>query len=82
MNFFKTFAGFFMANKNNISHNPHLTNYLKSNTHFKKAATKIHTTKQSTLDKLRNSFDDLLKEEDNLKFIEDDKTTNNKKTKK
>jgi hypothetical protein len=72
----------FGNNMKNTEHNETLTNYLKSNHHFRKVSFTVFETKRSTLDKLKSSLDDLLKEEDNLKFIEDKKNNSNQKDKK
>lgn len=72
MNFLKKILGVVNQTKH-VQHDEHITNFLKSNTHFRKVSFTIFETKKNTLDKLKNSFDDLLRDEDNLKFIEDKK---------
>ena len=68
-----------MGGKHIEYHRP-LTDFLKRNDHFKKAAFKIHDTKEGFKNKFLDSFDGLLKDEDGIKLIEDKhKTQNNNK---
>ncbi len=69
----------FLRSLFNIARNTHaektdiplVTDYLKKSDTFKKGAMKIHHQKESFKSNLWASIDDLLKEEDNVKFIED-----------
>ena len=56
-----------------------VTNFLKDNNLFRKTSFFIHDTKSNIQDKLKNSFEKLLRQEDNLKFIDDDKDKFNKR---
>lgn len=58
---------------------PQVTNFLKNNDKFKKAATKIHISKQSAWNNISKKFDEWLSEEDKLKFLEDKSNKNKKK---
>jgi hypothetical protein len=73
MNYLKHFFRFFIVNKHHIEDMKPLTEFLKNNDTFKKSAIKIHTTKETIKGQFTGSLDKLLKEEDELKFIEDDK---------
>ena len=83
MRWMRGFLSFFMQNKNNIDDMKEVTNFLKDNQLFRKTAFFIHDTKNSVKDRLKNTVDEMLQNEDNLKFIEDDKKNkepkNNKK---
>jgi hypothetical protein len=50
---------------------PQVTDFLKKSETFKKGAMKIHHKKESFKSNFWGSIDDLIKEEDNVKFIED-----------
>ncbi len=67
----KNFLKFFFAFKGNINDHQPLTDFLKRNQHFKKAAFKVHDTKEEVKKNMWNSFNNLLKDEDEIKLIED-----------
>lgn len=79
---FKNFFRFFVNNGKNVEDIAPLTEYLKKNSLFKNAALKIHYTKEGVKNKVYDSMEGLLKDEDELKFIEDDKTKNKNANKK
>jgi len=79
MSHFKNFLKFFAKSGNSLEDIKPLTEYLKSNNNFQRASLKIHHTKESVKNKLVSSFDDLLKEEDGLKMIEDQNKKGNNK---
>ncbi len=76
---FKNFFKFFVQNGKNAEDLSPLTDFLKKSNHFQKVAWKIHYTKEGVKNKVLDSFDGLLKNEDELKLIEDDhnKSKNN-----
>jgi hypothetical protein len=79
---FKNFLKFFVNNRNNVEDLAPLTEFLKKNSFFKNAALKIHYTKEGVKNKVYDSMEGLLKDEDGLKFIEDDKNKNKNTNKK
>ena len=81
MSWLKGFLSFFIQNKENIKDMKEVTSFLKDNNAFRKTAFYIHDTKLNIKDKFKNSFEKLLQEEDNLKFIEDEKSKMNKDNK-
>ena len=79
MSWLKGFMSFFIQNKENIKEMKEVTNFLKDNNLFRKTSFFIHDTKSNIQNKLKNSFEKLLRQEDNLKFIDDDKDKFNKR---
>jgi hypothetical protein len=58
---------------------PDVTKYLKNNKKFNEKAKHIHSKKENLKTSFWSSIDDLLKEEDNVKFIEDKSSNSRKK---
>ncbi len=75
----KNFLKYFFLFKNDIKDHQPLTEFLKRNENFKKAAFKFHDTKEGFKNKFLNTFEDLLKKEDDIKLIDENKKTNNNK---
>lgn len=75
---FKNFFKFFVNSGKNGEDLKPLTDFLKNSNHFQKAAYKIHYTKEGVKNKMYDTFEGLLKDEDNLKLIEDDHNKNKK----
>jgi hypothetical protein len=63
----------------NEEHIPVLTNYLKNHKKFKDTAQTLHSKKENVKSSFWNSIDDMLKEEDQVKFIEDKSNKNGNK---
>jgi len=71
MSFFKRFLHFFAGNRQNISHDPKLTEFLKNHPFFRRMAFFIHENSQDVKGTLKKKFEDALKKEDKLKTIDD-----------
>jgi hypothetical protein len=69
--FFKSLVGLIKTTKLDREDVPVVTEYLKNNKKFKETARDIHMKKENIKSSFWSSIDDLLKEEDNVKFIED-----------
>ncbi len=70
---FKMFLKYFLMGGKDIGHDVKLTNFLKNHPGFRKFAFFIHDTNSDLKNQIKDSFDDLLKKEDKLKEIDNDK---------
>jgi hypothetical protein len=69
--FIRRITNFIRHTNSDAEHIPILTDYLKNHKQFKEKARDIHVKKESIKSSFWSSIDDLLKEEDKVKFIED-----------
>jgi hypothetical protein len=78
-NFFKLFG--FLKQTKNADDIKVITDYLKKNENFKKAALDIHRKKENAKTSFFGAIDDLLEQEDGIKEKKqiEDKSNNNKK---